>query len=365
MGRRARGKSFAEECPELADEMAVFEKADELEEAKRKAARLTVKQWNLLREAARAPEGEVQVGPLAVVRVAWALTGINLGEYFPPSGKGNPATFAINGKGRGLVASAEDLRAKAADPALTAYEAFASIYNDFNASNDYEMWLGQALLPELRKHGLREGGRALDVGCGTGRAFRALQSRGWRIKGCDLSPAMLEVAAQDGGAKVSLQIADMRNLPRLGKFDLVLSLNDSVNYLLGDDDLVLALAGMRTNLAKGGLMIFDVNSRSTYESGAAEVKVVEHEGSRWVWSGRGEISPSVYEAEIAGDRLIEPIRHLERFRSHLEVMDAMRAADLQVVAALGMSEASGEVLLTEPLDETRDYKLVFIGAASR
>jgi SAM-dependent methyltransferase len=248
------------------------------------------------------------------------------------------------------------------DPALLAYEAFASVYNDFNASNDYEMWLGRALLPELRKHGLREGGSALDVGCGTGRAFGPLLRRGWRITGCDLSPAMLKVAAEVGG--VDLRVADMRKLPRLGAFELVLSLNDSVNYLLGDDDLVLALAGMRANLAENGLLVFDVNSRSTYESGAAEVREVEHEGSRWAWSGRGEVAPSVFEAEIVGDRLVEPIRHLERFRSQSEVIEAMGSAGLRAIAALGMSEADGEVLLTSPLDEARDYKLVFIGAAS-
>lgn len=251
------------------------------------------------------------------------------------------------------------------DPILAAYEAFAPIYDEFNASNDYEMWLGRALLPELRKHGLREGGRALDVGCGTGRAFRPLLCRGWRVSGCDLSPAMLEIAAQEGGADVDLQIADMRELPHFGDFDLVLSLNDSVNYLLGDDDLVLALAGMRTNLANGGLLIFDVNSRSTYVSGVSEVREVEHDGSRWVWSGHGEVAPSVFEAEIAGDRLAEPIRHLGRFRSELEVMGAMRAASLQTLAVFGMSEANGEVVLTAPVDEDRDYKLVFIGAGSR
>jgi SAM-dependent methyltransferase len=251
------------------------------------------------------------------------------------------------------------------DPAWAAYEAFAPIYNDFNASNDYEMWLGRALLPELRKHGLREGGRALDVGCGTGRAFGPLLRRGWRITGCDLSPAMLKVAAGVGGVELDLQVADMRELPRLGDFDLVLSLNDSVNYLLGDDDLVLALTGMRANLSENGLLVFDVNSRSTYESGVSEVREVEHEGSRWVWRGRGEVAPSVYEAEIAGDRLAEPIRHLERFRSQVEVLEAMRGASLEAVAAFGMSEANGEVVLTAPLDEGRDYKLIFIGAASR
>lgn len=247
------------------------------------------------------------------------------------------------------------------DPALAAYEAFAAAYNDFNHSNDYEMWLGRSLLPELRKHGLREGGTALDVGCGTGRAFRPLLRRGWRIEGCDLSPAMLEIAAQEGGGVVPLHVADMRKLPHLGKFDLVLSLNDSVNYLLGDHDLVLALAGMEANLAESGLLAFDVNSRSTFASGYREVREVEHQGSRWVWTGKGETAPSVFEAEIAGDRIAEPIRQMERFRPQREVLEAMQIAELRPLAVLGMSEADGEILLSEAPDESRDYKLIFIG----
>ena len=62
---------------------------------------------------------------------------------------------------------------------------------------------------------------------------------------------------------------------------------------------------MRANLADDGLLVFDVNSRSTYESGIAETREVEHQRSRWVWSGRGEVAPSIFEAEIAGDRLTE------------------------------------------------------------
>ncbi len=175
---------------------------------------------------------------------------------------------------------------------------------------------------------------------------------------------MLEIAAEEGGGEVELHLADMRALPHLGNFDLVLSLNDSVNYLLGADDLVAALSGMRANLAMDGLLMFDVNSRSTYLTGIAGVREVDFEGSRWVWTGRGEVEPSIFEAEITGDRLVEPIRHLERFRSEQEVTEAMQAAGLQTLAALGMSEADGEVVLTAPLDEDRDYKLVFIGAAS-
>jgi SAM-dependent methyltransferase len=251
------------------------------------------------------------------------------------------------------------------DPALAAYEAFAAVYNNFNHANDYEKWLGQVLLPELRKHGLRDPGRALDVGCGTGRAFGPLLRRGWQIQGCDLSPAMLELAAVEGTDEVPLLIADMRELPVLGHFDLILSLNDSVNYLLGAGDLVLALSGMRKNLAEHGLLVFDVNTSSTFACSYFGERQVEHKGSRWEWTGRGEVAPSIFEAEITGDGLTEPVRHLERFRSEVEVRGAMEEAGIETLAAMGMSEAGNEIQLSTPPNEQSNYKLVFIGRALR
>ncbi|HET7506882.1 MAG TPA: class I SAM-dependent methyltransferase, partial [Solirubrobacterales bacterium] len=165
------------------------------------------------------------------------------------------------------------------DPARATYDAFAPIYNEFNHQNDYEMWLGETLLPELEKHGLKRG-RALDVGCGTGRAFAPLLRRGWEVRACDLSPGMLERAREEGGGKVELEVVDMRELPDYGEFELVLSLNDAVNYLLADEDLERALARMRANLADDGLLLFDVNSKGTYDSGSwsGGSHVVEHDG---------------------------------------------------------------------------------------
>ena len=40
----------------------------------------------------------------------------------------------------------------------------------------------------------------------------------------------------------------------------------------------------------------------------------------------------------------------------------MRSAGLRTLATRGMSEADGEILLSEAPDQTRDYKLVFVGA---
>ncbi len=247
------------------------------------------------------------------------------------------------------------------DPALLTYEEIAGIYDAFTHANDYEMWLGRALLPELARRGLPDRGDALDVGCGTGRAFAPLLRRGWTVRGCDLSPAMLERAAEtEGGDRVELSVADMRGLPELGSFDLVLSLNDSVNYLLGEGDLVDALRGMRANLRPDGLLLFDVNSRAVYEGSYSETSEVEHEGKRWRWVGCGEVGPSIYEARIEGDG-IEAVPTRERFRPEAEVREAMSAAGLTCLAALGMEEVDGEVVLSEPPDEQRHYKIVFIG----
>lgn len=247
------------------------------------------------------------------------------------------------------------------------YDAFAPIYNEFNHLNDYEKWLGDTLLPELEKHGLKRG-RALDVGCGTGRAFGPLLRRGWEVRACDLSPGMLERAREEGGEQVQLDVVDMRELPVYGEFELVLSLNDAVNYLLGDEDLERALARMRANLAPDGLLLFDVNSKGTYDAGfwSGSSHTVEREGRSWTWLGIGEVEgqQNVFETRIEGDEIAAPIVHRERFRSEPEIRAAMAAAGLECVAALGMQEIDGKIILSDPPDEERDYKVVYIGANS-
>jgi SAM-dependent methyltransferase len=251
-----------------------------------------------------------------------------------------------------------------ADRALTAYEAFAPFYNEFNYRNDYEMWLGRVLLSELEKHGLKKG-RVLDVACGTGRAFDPLLQRGWKIHGCDLSPAMLDVAREEAGGQVELSVADMRALPAFGRFELALILNDSVDYLLDDDELASSLSGIRSNLVEDGLVLFDSNSRLRYETSlTSEVMDLERHGRRWTWRGLGPVegAPSIFEARIEGSD-IDPITHRQRHRTVTEVHEAIGTAGLECLATLGMEEVNGQVVLAEPLDERRHYKVVYIARA--
>ena len=182
-------------------------------------------------------------------------------------------------------------RAAAAPPggqwAESAYEAMAPLYDDFTAHHDYELWLGN-LLPKLRRHGL-SGRRLLDVGCGTGKSFLPMLERGWEVTACDISPSMVELARAKAGAAARLSVADMRELPVFGEFDLVWALDDAVNYLLSAEELGRALSGMRANMTPGGLLMFDVNCLQTYRSFFAEEQRVRRRGRTLVWRGQGSL----------------------------------------------------------------------------
>jgi SAM-dependent methyltransferase len=247
------------------------------------------------------------------------------------------------------------------DAAFSTYERFAQIYDDFNHMNNYEMWLGQKLLPELEQRGLRKG-RALDVGCGTGRAFGPLLKRGWQVHGCDLSPAMLERARESYGDAVELDVADMRELPVFGQYELVLAMNDAVNYLIGEGELERSLRAMRPNLASDGLLLFDSNSllmyRQIYDP---TVEEVEKDGRRWTWTGLGREDESVpvYRVRIEGDG-VEPFVNAERYFEIGEVEAAIEGAGFERLAVLGQREEGSEVVLREPPDDERDHKIVYI-----
>jgi SAM-dependent methyltransferase len=239
------------------------------------------------------------------------------------------------------------------------YDAFAATYDDFNHRYQYERWTGK-LLERAEAAGL-EGRRLLDVGCGTGFSFVALQGRGWTVTGCDISPAMIGKADERAGEQAELHVADMRALPRFGEFDLVWAVNDSVNYLLDGAELQAALTGMRRNLAPGGVVLFDVNTLAAYRSFFGEEVVVERGGRRLVWRGMGPTDDggpgSIFEAYFDGQGAgVEPHTHRQRHFPEVEVLAAIEGAGLRCVEVSG--EREGEL---EPVvDEEVHTKVVYV-----
>jgi SAM-dependent methyltransferase len=257
--------------------------------------------------------------------------------------------------------------------AEAAYDSCSPIYDEWNGENDYELWLGEILLPELAKLGLATGGWALDVGCGTGRAFEPLLDRGWKVVGCDVSSGMLRTAEKKFKSRVRLLNLDARALPAIAPepgasggeaFQLVLLLNDVINYLVDDGDLVEVFSGVRRNLNReSGLVVFDSNTlrqfRDEYEASDTTAT-----GS-WIWRGLAEdvVAGGTYEASLSGPG-IETHLHRQRHWLPMEIEAAMEAAGLSMLTLIGQREDEGQVLLSNAPDELRDTKFVFVGTAS-
>jgi SAM-dependent methyltransferase len=255
------------------------------------------------------------------------------------------------------------------DWAERTYEAMAPVYDDFTAHHDYEGWLAD-LLEVLGRHGL-EGKRLLDVGCGTGKSFMPMLPRGWEVTGCDISPAMLELAREKAGSAVRLELADMLELPRFGEFDLVWALDDAINYLLSPEELELALAAMRANLSPGGLLLFDVNELLAYRTFFAETEIVERDGRRLVWKGLAakDVAPgSICESRlevVAEDPEVEAsaavMTHRQRHFPRAEVLAALAGAGLECLDVYGIYI---DGILKQPLDDTIHTKAIYIARSA-
>ena len=251
------------------------------------------------------------------------------------------------------------------DP-VEAYDRLAPAYDLFTAGHDHERWLGR-LEAELRRHGLR-GDRVLDVACGTGASFVPLLRRGYHVRGCDLSPEMAALARdRHPEGSDAIAVADMRELPFAGPFDLVTCLDDAVNYLLGDDDLVDAFGQVARVLAPTGLYVFDVNTRRTYREAFGGHQVFERDGTLFCWRGGAEADAGIGDGlHAACVEVVTPegdgwqratSLHVQRHRDVDEIASALAAAGLECVTVLG--QQTGARLHHAP-DEERDTKLVVI-----
>ena len=247
----------------------------------------------------------------------------------------------------------------AGDEVRLTYDTYAPAYEDFNHGYMYERWTGR-LLGAAEEAGLR-GDRLLDIACGTGLSFVTMLERGWRVTGCDISPAMLAIAEEKFGDQSELFVADMRELPDIGEFDLIWAVNDPLNYLLSIEELEATLDGMRRNLAPTGIALFDINTLVTYRTFFSQEVVVNQNGRELVWQGKltpEEVAPGIFAEASFKEVGSEGSTHVHRQRhfSQDEVMAAFAKVGLESIAVYG--EQDGD--LTPGLDENLHTKGVYL-----
>jgi len=102
----------------------------------------------------------------------------------------------------------------------------------------------------------------LDCACGTGHHVIMLSRMGYKVKGSDLSSAMLRKAETNSktyGIEAELKISDFGHLTHNfnEEFDAIICVGNSLPHLLSDRDLTRALREMRALLSNDGILILE------------------------------------------------------------------------------------------------------------
>ena len=134
------------------------------------------------------------------------------------------------------------------------FEKVYLIYDHLMADIDYKSWADYIV--NLSGNNLDKDANILELGAGSCKITHFLIQKFPKTIATDLSSYMLKSAF---GNNISKVCCDMTCLPFNGKFDLIFSAFDSVNYLLNKKQLLKLFADVKSVLKNNGLFTFDVS----------------------------------------------------------------------------------------------------------
>ena len=117
---------------------------------------------------------------------------------------------------------------------MEAYSSFAQVYDLFMDNVPYEEW-SRYLISLLKEYQVTDG-TVVELGCGTGKMTRLLADAGYDMVGVDNSAEMLEIAGErqeeEERNDILYLLQDMRELELFGNIRAIVSVCDSMNYIL-------------------------------------------------------------------------------------------------------------------------------------
>lgn len=180
---------------------------------------------------------------------------------------------------------------------MEAYTDFAYVYDTFMDETPYEEWR-DFLIGIIEKYGISKPVKAedalqseknlvLDLGCGTGTLTELLAREGYDMIGVDNSADMLELAMEKravSGLEILYLLQDMRELELYSTVGTVISVCDSVNYILEEEELSTVFKLVNNYLYPGGIFIFDFNTVHKYRDIIGDATIAENrENCSFIW----------------------------------------------------------------------------------
>lgn len=190
------------------------------------------------------------------------------------------------------------------------YTSFARVYDTFMDNVPYQEWadflddilqkygcygnplttnpIGDATVTEEMEQALMsERNSVLDLGCGTGTLTELLSDKGYDMIGIDNAEEMLEIAMEkrmQSGKDILYLLQDMREFELYGTVGAVVSVCDSLNYILDEEDMQEVFNLVNNYLYPGGIFVFDFNTVYKYETVIGDTTIAENrEECSFIW----------------------------------------------------------------------------------
>lgn len=206
---------------------------------------------------------------------------------------------------------------------MEAYTDFAYVYDTFMDETPYDKWR-DFIIETIEKYGIskpvkrleslqeprpleadtlkEERNLILDLGCGTGTLTELLAEKGYDMIGVDSSADMLELAMEKRDSmrhETLYLLQDMRELELYGTVGTVVSVCDSLNYILSEEELLQVFKLVENYLFPEGIFIFDFNTVYKYAEIIGDVTIAENrEACSFIWENTYYPEEALNEYEV-------------------------------------------------------------------
>lgn len=255
---------------------------------------------------------------------------------------------------------------------MEAYTDFAQVYDELMDDTPYAEWCG-LIVGLLEKYDssdkiendtivINDKGTAenlrqerntiLDLGCGTGALTELLARKGFDMIGVDNAPEMLQIAMgkrERSGLPILYLLQDMREFELYGAVGAVVSVCDSLNYLLEEQDLVKTFRLVNNYLLPQGLFVFDFNTVYKYAEVIGDATIAENrEDCSFIWENYyheaeeiNEYDLTIFVAEQDLFRRFHEVHYQRGYRLE-QMQEFLKQAGLEFLEAFD-ADTHGEV----------------------
>lgn len=196
---------------------------------------------------------------------------------------------------------------------MNTYQDFAYVYDEFMDNTPYESWC-EHLAQWIEEYGVSKPQRdaadlleternlVVDLGCGTGTLTQLLYDKGYDMIGIDCSEEMLGIAMdkrEQAKASILYLLQDMRELELYSTVGTVISVCDSLNYILEEEELLHVFQLVNNYLYPGGLFLFDFNTTYKYAEQIGDTTIAENrEECSFIWENYYHAQEEINEYEV-------------------------------------------------------------------